>query len=201
MNVELTGPDPEKTRQLQEKTRRVKLKKDQLDNPPDDVVPGSIEPDDRGRIWARKRIPRHPEYQALSASSDGKGFSGFAIEVGEPQTHGSYEKFKQSVLEKARIDADALAEGRVEYTGTRGNRVEIRANDPLDQSPTLRNGTPRSFDAPWAKYRNADPDKTGPVHQDWGGGSDDRRGGRTPLHLHRDRRRRRDLRKFVRNPG
>lgn len=171
INVDLQGPDPEKTRKIRQRTQRVKLKKNQLDPPPADVLPDSIEPDDQGRIWGLKATPRHPGYQALSASGTGEGFSGWAVEIGEPQTHGTYADFKSAVIDKAKLDASALEDGRVLYQGSKGNRIEIRANAPLDETPVLRNGEARSFGAPRAKYRNADPGEPAPVHQDWGGGT------------------------------
>lgn len=169
IQVEITGLDDGKTRNLRERVRRVKVNQDQVENPPEWLVPGSVETDANGRVTALRSDPRHPGYQALSAQHAGDGYSGFAVEIGEPDTHGDYAAFKSAVLESAALDLSARDEGRVLYTGSRGNTVEIRAGEPLDGSPVLRNGEVRRFNAPWAKYRNADPGKRAPLHQDWTG--------------------------------
>lgn len=169
LNAKMLGHDPERSLALRTRTRRVKIRNKQIENPPKWIVPGSMETDERGRVTAKRTDPRYPAYQALSASTDGEGYSGFAVEIGEPQTHKTYESFKSAVKSSSKLDTSGLTKGRVVFTGSQGKRVEIRASEPLEGSPVLRDGEVYRFEGPWVKYRNADLDKKAPIHQDWEG--------------------------------
>jgi hypothetical protein len=163
------GLDEKKTERLHINIKRVKLSKNQIKNPPDWVVPGSEEVDKSGRVFAKRNESRYPDYKALTATGPRNGWGGLVIEIGEPQTHKTYEEFKQAILSKASLDQTNLDTGIVSYKSSQDKTLEIRAQDPLTNEPVLRDGQVRSYVAPWFKYQNADASKTAPVQQKWTG--------------------------------
>ena len=63
---------------------------------------------------------------------------GFALEVGEPPTHGSVSAFQQAVINRSKLTIEAT---RVEYRGSDGKTVEISPQD--NQLPEVwRDGKP-----------------------------------------------------------
>ena len=47
---------------------------------------------------------------------------GFALEVGEQATHGSFKQFKRAILERSRLTLDA---NKIEYRGSQGHTVAL----------------------------------------------------------------------------
>jgi hypothetical protein len=87
---------------------------------------------------------RFPGHQALTAKGNGAGFCGMAVEVGEKESHGSFEAFRKAA-KAARIDATGLAQGSVTYASADGKRLGIRWSDKPLELGVLRNGTPRDL--------------------------------------------------------
>ncbi|MCC5665108.1 hypothetical protein LC653_14580 [Nostoc sp. CHAB 5784] len=56
---------------------------------------------------------RYPDDQILTAEGTGRTVSGFALEVGEQETYGSWEQFQQSVLKKSRLNLNEINHGVV----------------------------------------------------------------------------------------
>ncbi|MDB9311605.1 hypothetical protein PN462_00725 [Spirulina sp. CS-785/01] len=77
-------------------------------------------------------------YQVLSQPQG--DYTGFALEVGEAETHGSYQDFTQAVRQKSQVDVTNLNNGRVELTGSQDNRLMFTYN-PENLLPQIeRNG-------------------------------------------------------------
>jgi hypothetical protein len=55
-------------------------------------------------------------------------YGGFALEVGETETHSSYESFKRIVKEKSQLNLNQLATGTVELIGSNTNRLQLTLN-------------------------------------------------------------------------
>lgn len=114
-----------------ETTRRVRVKET-------DPETGKTE-----KVWKQEPVykERWPGHQGLAALGDGRApFSGFAIEVGEAPDFASYEAFKEQVLAQSRLDADAIATGKVEYRGAHGKTVAMQWGDALADFQVWRNG-------------------------------------------------------------
>jgi len=87
---------------------------------------------------------RFPSHKAMKAAGTGKSFCGIAIEVGEKQSHGSFEKFK-AAAEAAKIDVSEMEKGIVTYKSADGKSLGIEWNDKPLELGVLRNGKPRDL--------------------------------------------------------
>ena len=74
------------------------------------------------------------------AKTKGKGYAGFALEVGE-QEISSYEDFKQDILSSSQLDVRELEKGKVGLKGINGQRLTLGYN-PENLLPLVwRDGT------------------------------------------------------------
>ena len=96
---------------------------------------------------------RFVEHKVLASTGNGKNYCGLAIEVGEQQSHGTFDRFVKSVL-AAEVDVSELNLGVVRYKAADGKYLGIHWNDnPLDLG-VWRNGERRDlanaklFDSP-----------------------------------------------------
>lgn len=87
---------------------------------------------------------RFANHQVLSCRGQGEAFCGFAIEVGERESHRSLEQFQKAV-QQAEVDTSELKNGIVRYKSTDGKWLGIHWNDdPLDLG-VWRNGSRRDL--------------------------------------------------------
>ena len=107
---------------------------------------------------------RYPQDQILSATGTGNSYSGFALEVGEKETHGDFQEFQNSVIAKSRLDTNQIDKGIVEYQGVVG-KVKLQ-HQPLDFPKVWRNGNLHDWKNHFAVYQNAGGEKT-PISQGW----------------------------------
>ena len=77
------------------------------------------------------------EEMTLKAESDGDRYVGFALEVGEPETHGNYTQFKQNVKRKNKLNVRELTTGKVELKGILGNTLSL-THPENDRRPIVR---------------------------------------------------------------
>lgn len=70
----------------------------------------------------------YPEDQVWRASG-GNGACGFALEVGEPETHGDFAAFRAAVLSRSRLDLGRLSEGEARFRAADGTEVGLRRAD------------------------------------------------------------------------
>jgi hypothetical protein len=113
------------------------------------------------------RNPKWPLDQILRAGGNGGPVCGFALEVGEQETHGDFAAFRQAVADKAKLDLSAIADGAVEYAGAGGERLKIKYGTPR---PTVwRNGQAHDWSEHTGQYIPADGGKA-PIRLEWGSG-------------------------------
>ncbi|MGB7376878.1 MAG: hypothetical protein WA959_09980 [Rivularia sp. (in: cyanobacteria)] len=105
----------------------------------------------------------YPEDQILTATGTGS-YSGFALEIGEKQTHGNFQQFQNSVLAKSRLDINQIDNGVVEYQGVVG-KVKLQ-HQALDLPKVWRNDKLHDWKNHFAVYQNATGKKT-PIYQGW----------------------------------
>ena len=111
-----------------------------------------------------KIIKRYPEDQIITAIATGNNYSGFALEIGEKQTHGDFQQFQNSVLKKSRLDINQIDSGVVEYQGVLG---KVKLQHQTENLPKVwRNGNLHNWENHFAVYQNPEGEKT-PVYQDW----------------------------------
>ncbi len=118
---------------------------------------------------AGKRVRLYVGQRTLKAPTRDGGYAGFAMEVGEQQTHGAYADFKQKVASRGRIDLGGLAAGTAVLTSSAGATLKL-THDPDSDLPTvIRDGKPRE----WAKELDLDRPvgASGPIALGWKTGS------------------------------
>ena len=93
-------------------------------------------------IGAKK--PRFPGHKVLSAKGTSEAFCGITVEVGEKESHGTFEAFQKSVT-AAEADVSELQNGIARYKSSDGKWLGIHWNDnPLDLG-VWRNGQRRNL--------------------------------------------------------
>lgn len=79
-------------------------------------------------ISSKKFAQIYRQEETLQATAKGNSYAGFALEVGEAATHGSYTNFKQNIIEKSQLNLKKLAQGEVELSGANGNNLKLVYN-------------------------------------------------------------------------
>jgi len=82
-----------------------------------------------------------------------KAFAGFAMEIGEQQTHGDYAAFKQKILKNAKLAAN---EGTVTLTGSDGSTLKMEYSAANGQPRVTRNGKVHDWSKHWPLYQGAE---------------------------------------------
>jgi hypothetical protein len=82
----------------------------------------------------------YPKERFLYAETRGNNYSGFALEVGEKESQGSYEEFKQKIKEKSSLNLQQLERGQVTFNGTTGNVLQLTYNWQNLLPNIVRNG-------------------------------------------------------------
>jgi hypothetical protein len=110
---------------------------------------------------------RYPDDQILTAAGTGRTVSGFALEVGEQQTYGSWEQFQQSVVKKSRLTLNSSNNGVVGYQGV---FAQVKLQYQGNNLPKVwRNGHYHDWRDHFALYQSADGNKT-PIYSGWKSG-------------------------------
>ncbi|KYC42964.1 hypothetical protein WA1_12720 [Scytonema hofmannii PCC 7110] len=110
-----------------------------------------------------KILKKYPDNQILTAIGNNK-FSGFALEIGEKETYGNWDKFQQSVLNKSRLDLSEIGNKSVEYKGVLG---KVKLQHQSQGLPKVwRNGNFHDWRNHYAVYQNAQGKKI-PIYQGW----------------------------------
>jgi hypothetical protein len=109
------------------------------------IYPINLDYEGTVTIEDKKYQTTYSSEQTLKATSRGTTYSGFALEVGE---NGSYEKFKQNIRQKQRLNLTNIAQGKVSLESTTRQQLELTYNQ-LNLLPLLhRDGKEykRSYD-------------------------------------------------------
>ena len=107
----------------------------------------------------------YPDDQIATAWGTGS-FSGFALEVGEAETHGSFEQFQDRVLSSARLDLQQLDRGIALYQGTTGEMVKLQYQQGGGLPRVWRNGVLVEWRDRTQLYQPADGSQT-PISLGW----------------------------------
>ncbi|MBU7581402.1 MAG: hypothetical protein KAF91_00550 [Nostoc sp. TH1S01] len=110
---------------------------------------------------------QYPNDQILTATGNGKTFTGFALEVGEQETYGSWEQFQQSIMSKSCLNLQQINQGEVEYQGVFG-KVKLKYQG-VSLPQVWRNGKEHDWQKHFAVYQSADGIKS-PIYQGWKSG-------------------------------
>jgi hypothetical protein len=129
------------------------------------IHPIHLSPPQPFTIEDERYLERYPDEHTFVARAIAGDYAGFALEVGEPQTHGSYAEFKQRVKATSQVDLEAIATGTVHFTSSTATTLQLTHNS-LTLLPTVeRNGTPHN----WLSHRDlyASPDDSSPISLGW----------------------------------
>ncbi|MEH1997411.1 MAG: hypothetical protein V7L00_01290 [Nostoc sp.] len=110
---------------------------------------------------------RYPDDQILTAAGTGRTLTGFAIEVGEQETYGSWKQFQESVVKKSRLTLNSSNNGVAEYQGV---FAQVKLQYQGNKLPKVwRNGHYHDWRDHFALYQSADGNKT-PIYSGWKSG-------------------------------
>ena len=105
------------------------------------IYPINLDPYTQVTIENQKLAQHYNQEQTLKATTMiDSGYTGFALEAGERQSHGNYGAFKQAVRTKSQLDLSNLATGSVQLRGANGNRLQLTHNGKNELPILLRNG-------------------------------------------------------------
>ena len=120
--------------------------------------------------------PAFRDHQVLAANGTAKTFCGVAIEVGEQESHRSFDEFKKRVL-AAEVDVSKLDEAIVQYKaaeqGDGRKWLGMHWNEQAGEVGVWRNGTRHDWKQhAKAMYRRLDREQlSGPIFSRWHEGS------------------------------
>jgi len=113
---------------------------------------------------ATEKIPERYLNDQIITALGNEGLSGFALEIGEQETHSSWDQFKQSVLHQSRLNLGQVGDGVVEYCGVSG-KVKLQYQ-PQGLPKVWRHGIPHNWRNHYAVYQNAKGGKA-PIYEGW----------------------------------
>jgi hypothetical protein len=71
---------------------------------------------------------KYPQEQTLKAIGKGNSYIGFALEVGEEQSDGSFENFQQAQFDRSQLNLKEIGTGRVIFQGISGKKLQFQYN-------------------------------------------------------------------------
>lgn len=107
----------------------------------------------------------YPQERTLKADAQGKTYAGFALEVGEPATHRTYEQFKRAVKRRGQLDLSAIAQGTVTLQSSTQESLQLTHNPDNEQPQIVRNGTPHNWQQHLNLYQPTNQDA--PISLGW----------------------------------
>lgn len=120
------------------------------------------------KTGAETKTPDLVDDQVMSAVGTAAPVVGFAMEIGEAQTHGDFAAFKKAVLASGKLDLSKVKSATVTYTGSKGGSVGLTWDGT--KKPTVwRNGEEHNWARHTGKYVPADGSGA-PIRMDWQSG-------------------------------
>ncbi|MEA5508727.1 hypothetical protein VB715_03015 [Crocosphaera sp. UHCC 0190] len=108
-----------------------------------------------------KRIEeKYSEERFLSAAMRDNNVYGFALEVGEKESHGSYENFKKNVKKNSQLNLQKLNQGIVSYQGSNQQTLQLIYNTLNLLPMIIRNGDLHQWSENFALYNSQTKDKS-----------------------------------------
>ena len=108
----------------------------------------------------------YQQEQTYKAVSEGNSYAGFALEVGEEQSSGSYEEFKNNIKQKSKLNLDELAQGKVYLQGSNEYTLHFTYNPDYLLPFLKRNGIDHNWATNFDLYNSQTPDKS-PISLGW----------------------------------
>ncbi len=81
----------------------------------------------------------------------GDGPCGFALEIGEPETHGDFASFRKAIAARSKLELSKVAGGEAQFIAANGERVGLRLAH--EGRPTVfRNGMEHDWKTHWSMW-------------------------------------------------
>jgi hypothetical protein len=110
--------------------------------------------------------PSYPDEITYQANPKENTYAGFALEVGEPETHGNYENFKNTITSKSQLDLTEINQGKIRLKSATGNTLELTYNRFSLLPILIRNGQFHHWLDNFALYNSLSRDKS-PIFLGW----------------------------------
>ena len=108
----------------------------------------------------------YPDDNTYQALPTGNNYAGFALEVGEAATQGSYENFKSIFKQKSQVNLTQINQGSLLFKGSQGQSLQLTYNQ-INLLPILiRNGQKHDWSKNFALYNSLSRDNS-PVSLGW----------------------------------
>ncbi|HEY9296394.1 MAG TPA: hypothetical protein VIQ31_08480, partial [Phormidium sp.] len=117
------------------------------------------------KIQDKKAAQLYQDEKILKVTTTGNQYAGFALEVGEAKTTGSYENFKKAVKTKTQLDLSLIATGTVQLKGTTGDTLKITHNSKNELPILIRNGVQHNWFENFELYKS--PEGNSPISLGW----------------------------------
>jgi hypothetical protein len=85
-------------------------------------------------------IDNQPDDQVYTAQPNGGKYVGFAMEIGEAESHQSFDAFKRAILAGEGLDRSKIDDGVARYTSTHGRRLELHHSIENNLPEVIRDG-------------------------------------------------------------
>jgi hypothetical protein len=108
----------------------------------------------------------YPDDNTYQALPTGNNYAGFALEVGEAATQGSYENFKSIFKQKSQVNLTQIKQGRVLFKGSQGQSLQFTYNQINLLPMLIRNGQKHDWSKNFALYNSLSRDNS-PVSLGW----------------------------------
>ena len=108
----------------------------------------------------------YPDDNTYQALPTGNNYAGFALEVGEAATQGSYENFKSIFKQKSQVNLTQINQGRLLFKGSQGQSLQFTYNQINLLPMLIRNGQKHDWLKNFALYNSLSRDNS-PVSLGW----------------------------------
>ena len=108
----------------------------------------------------------YPDDNTYQALPTGNNYAGFALEVGEAATQGSYENFKSIFKQKSQVNLTQINQGRLLFKGSQGQSLQFTYNQINLLPMLIRNGQKHDWSKNFALYNSLSRDNS-PVSLGW----------------------------------
>lgn len=108
----------------------------------------------------------YPDDNTYQALPTGNNYAGFALEVGEAATQGSYENFKGIFKQKSQVNLNQIKQGKVLFKGSQGQSLQFTYNQINLLPMLIRNGQKHDWSKNFALYNSLSRDNS-PVSLGW----------------------------------
>ncbi|ACK66844.1 conserved hypothetical protein [Rippkaea orientalis PCC 8801] len=118
------------------------------------------------RILPIKNNKNFKNQKMIKAETIANNYSGFALEVGETESHGTYQQFKEQVKRKTKVELQQLEKRKVIFRGSQGKTLELTYSLVNLLPIIIRDGVLHQWSNNFNLYNSQTADKS-PIFLGW----------------------------------